>query len=240
VQSQPHLQGAGDALGAHKDQVFACKITFQGMVWSIKHRSVALEEDTRLWYLDACRVWQRSHMHNLAEAQKLAGHLQHATFVVPQGCLYLWALYNFVGVYAALKPDGSIMHSPKKLLTPSTHCRAEVDWWIDQLSRPGIGRRLGHPVNVLDIGVFSDASSVLSIRVVIGLEWCAWKLDKLWKHNNQDIQWVEAVRFELVCQYVFACLPASSHIHFWCNNISVVNGWQKGHSQNRQVNEVFK
>jgi hypothetical protein len=224
----------------HKDQVFACKNTFQGMVWSVKHRSVALEEDTRFWYLDACRVWQRSHTHDLAEAQKLAGRLQHATFVVPRGRPYLWALYNFVGVYTALKPDGSLMHSPKKLLTPSTHCRAKVDWWINQLSRPGISRRLGHPVNVLDIGAFSDASGALGIGVVIGSEWRAWKLDKLWKRDNRDIQWAEAVGFELVCRYVFARLPAGSHVRFWCDNISVVDGWRKGRSRNRQVNEVFK
>jgi hypothetical protein len=224
----------------HKDQVFASENTFQGMVWSVKHRSVALEEDTRLRYLEACRIWRKSHTHNLAEAQKLAGRLQHATFVIPQGRPYLWALYNFVGVYSALKPDGSIAHSPEKLLTPSTHCRGEVDWWINQLSRPRIGRRLGYPVDVLDIGAFSDASGALGIGVVIGSEWRAWKLDKLWKRDGRDIQWAEAIGFELACRYVFARLPAGRHVRFWCDNISVVDGWRKGRSRNRQVNDVFK
>jgi hypothetical protein len=179
-------------------------------------------------------------MHDLVEAQKLPGRLQHATFIIPQGSPYLWALYNFVGVYSALKPDGSFAHSPKKLLTSSMHCRGEVDWWINQLSRPRVGHRLGYPVHVLDIGAFSDASGALGIGVVIRAEWCAWKFNKLWKRNNWDIQWVEAIGFELACQDVFARLPTGCHVCFWCNNISIVDGWQKDCSQNCQVNDIFK
>jgi hypothetical protein len=224
----------------HKDQLFAAKNCFQGMVWNVPRRTVRLKEETRARYLEACHSWQRSRTHDLEEAQKLAGRLQHATFVIPQGRPYLWGLYNFVGVYSAVKPDGSELHNPGKPLTPTVHCWREVDWWIKQLSAPLTSRTLGYPVGILDVRAFSDASGTLGIGIVIGSEWRSWKLHKHWKEDSRDIQWAEAVGFELACRYVFARVQQGSHVCFWCNNTSVVDGWRKGRSRNRPVNNVFK
>jgi hypothetical protein len=134
----------------------------------------------------------------------------------------------------------TLLKIPHPLIPIRSSFGGEVDWWINQLSRPRVGHRLGYPVHVLDIGAFSDASGALGIGVVIRAEWCAWKLNKLRKRNNWDIQWVEAIGFELACQDVFARLPTGCHVCFWCNNISVVNGWQKDCSQNCHVNDIFK
>jgi hypothetical protein len=227
-----------------KTLAFAPKNQYHGMVWNIPKRTVGLEEETRIRYLESLQEWQRSNTHVLAEAERLAGRLQFVCYIIPMGRPYIASLYRFVGLYGIKTSTGKPQHAPEKPLTPERgQCPEEIRWWIATLSSPNIERPIPRPVKVIDIHAFSDASSTIGIGVVIGDLWAAFKLLPGWHGNTQysrDIGWAEAVGFELACRYVFDILRLGTHVRFWCDNAGVVEGWWKGRSRNIAVNDVFK
>jgi hypothetical protein len=226
-----------------KDLLFAPSNVYHGMVWDIRRRMVALEEATRLRYLACVRAWLEKRTHTLAEARVLAGRLQHCSYLVPRGRPYLSHLYRFIRLYAATDSTGQPQHDPQKPLTPGHGCPPEIEWWARELGKPSVARTIPHPVDVLDVHAYSDASSEIGLGVVIRGDWNAWRLLPGWKTAapyTRDIQWAEAIGFELSCRYVFGTLRLGTHIRFWCDNRSVTEGWWKRRSGNEAVNDVFK
>jgi hypothetical protein len=227
-----------------KDLAFAIQNVYHGMVWNIAKRKVALENETRARYLASLIEWRAHRSHTLRKAQKLAGRLQHICYVVPEGRPYLSGLYHFIGQYDVRDHAGRPCNPADKPLTPRTSTVTKIDWWIAKLSTPVIEHTIPCPVEVLDIGVYSDASSEIGIGVVIGKHWGAWRLIAGWKDNGKwprDIQWAEALGFEFACHHVFEHIkPGSRHIRFWCNNVGVTEAWWKRQSRNTHVNDVFK
>jgi hypothetical protein len=227
-----------------KDLLFAPANVYHGMVWDVCKRTVALEESTRLRYLACAREWLAKRVHTLAEARILAGRLQHCTYLVPRGRPYISHLYRFIRLYGIVDASGRPEHDPSKPLTPGHGCPAEIEWWVRELSKPNVTRIIPRPVDVLDVRAYSDASSEIGIGIVIadGL-WGAWRLIPGWKTARpykRDIQWAEAIGFELACRYVFGVLKLGVHIRFWCDNQGVTEAWWKRRSGNEAVNEVFK
>jgi hypothetical protein len=226
-----------------KDLTFAVENIYHGMVWNIAERTVALEEQTRVRYLASLEEWRTSRTHTLLEAQRLAGRLQHITYIIPHGRPYLSEIYRFMGLYDARDSDGRPMHHAEKRLTPGRGCPAEIEWWISKLRRPNIKCIIPHPINVIDIGAFSDASSKIGIGIIIGVSWAAWRLLPGWRDDRaypHDIQWAEAIGFEFACRYIFGFLKHRGHIRFWCDNAGVTEAWWKRRSRNTAVNDVFK
>lgn len=82
-------------------------------------------------------------------------------------------------------------------------------------------------------------TSGFGIAIMIGPKWRAWKLAPGWKSQGRDIQWAEAVGFELLVIALCALLDRGEHITVYGDNRGVIEGWWKRSSANKPTNHIF-
>lgn len=218
-----------------KDCVFSSSASFTGYVWCLESRMVSIGLEKREKYLVSIAAWRTSARHSLEEVQKLYGRLLHCTNVCPAGRAYLTCFETLLGQFSTSDRPLALRHSPRGL-------SSDLEWWERTLSRPMFARPIPIPVNLLDIGAFSDASSGVGIAIVVGNRWRAWRLITGWQTLNgaKDIGWAEAVGFELLI-YTICTLDSSNRcFKLYGDNIGVVEGWWNRRSRNSAVNSVFK
>ena len=75
--------------------------------------------------------------------------------------------------------------------------------------------------------------------ITIGHRWHAWQLTQGWKSQGRDIQWVEAISFELLVITLCTISSSSKHITVYEDNHSVIKGWWKQSSANKPTNHIF-
>ena len=170
-------------------------------------------------------------MHDLLEMQRLYGKLLHATLVIPAGRAYLTGLEAMLALFD---------NSPFRPCTPPRSTPNDLDWWQHQLRRAIVSIPLCRPQPLMNYEAYSDASSGFGVVITVGPRWWAWKLAARWKSQGRDIQWAEAVGFELLARCVFSLSGEGEHIMLHSNNRGVVEGWWKCCSANKPTNHVFR
>lgn len=214
-----------------KDVPFSTTVPFTGFEWHLESRTVSIAATKREKYRAAIAAFVAERRHNLSDVRKLYGKLLHASAVVPAGRAYLTRLEAFM---SAAHNSPHVLHSTHRD-TPR-----DLGWWDHRLSSQSLcTRRIPAPVEVFDVGAFSDASSGFGIAVVIHGWWRAWRLVGNWRSQG-DIQWAEAVGFELLTLSVVALASTHQHFKVFCDNTAVVEGWHKHSSRNTAVNTVFR
>jgi hypothetical protein len=66
-----------------KDLAFAFTNVYHRMLWNVRKQTVLLKEQTRVQYLENLCKWREKRKHMLEEVWRLAGRLQHVTYLVP-------------------------------------------------------------------------------------------------------------------------------------------------------------
>jgi hypothetical protein len=216
---------------ASKTVPFGTKIPYLGLLWDLGMHSVCLLEKKRLKYAAAISEWEEKCTHTLLEAQQLHGKLMHASLVIPPGRAYLTNLEAMLG---------SFHDSPFLPRTPPRGTQGDLEWWKHRLSKPDTPRPIPKPSRLVDYQAYSDASSGVGIAITVGPRWRAWRLLPGWKSQGRDIQWAEAVGFELLVRHLCSVSKLGEHIKVFGDNRGVVEGWWKGASANKPTNRVFR
>jgi hypothetical protein len=201
-----------------KDIPFSARPTYLGFVWDLRHLTVELSAKKQAKYKQAIEEWIRRQTHNLQEVQSLYGKLLHACLIVPDGRSRLTSLEAMLG-FCRDRPFIP-RHAPRQLT-------GDLEWWIRILGQQRISRVIPRPVEVIDVGAYSDASSGFGIAIIVGSGWRAWTLAPGWqtKGGNRDIGWAEAVGFELLVRAVKKLGRSGEHHRVYGNNKGVVEGW---------------
>ena len=124
--------------------------------------------------------------------------------------------------------------------TPPRDTPSDLAWWKHQLGRSDVSRPLPEPQPLIDHQAYSDASSGFGVAITVGPRWQAWRLTPGWKSQGRDIQWAEAVGFELLTIYLCTFSGEGEHLTTYGDNCGVVEGWWKQCSANRPTNHVFR
>ena len=192
---------------------------------------VHLPEEKKAKYLAAIAEWETKRAHNLLEAQKIYGKLLHASLVIPAGRAYLTSLEAMLGTFN---------NSPFLPHTPPRDTPSDLLWWKHQLGRADVSRHILEPQPLIDLQAYSDASSGFGIAITVGPRWRAWRLTPGWKSQGRDIQWAEAVGFELLAICLCTLSGEGKHLAVYGDNRSVVEGWWKQSSANKPTNNIFR
>ena len=131
-------------------------------------------------------------------------------------------------------------NSPFMPYTPPHDTSNDLKWWAERLQCPTLSRNIPGPVPLTDLNAFLDTSSGFGISIMIRDKWRAWCLLPGWKFNGRDISWAEAVGFELLSLFILSSGSGSTHFKVYGDNKGVIEGWWKGHSQNKQANIIFQ
>lgn len=142
-------------------------------------------------YLAGIEEWCSRSMHVLPDVQKLYGKLLHSCLVLRMGHTYLTSLETM------LRISNNCPFMPHH---PVKHLSKDLDWWCAELGQSFIGKSISQPGVLIDMHTFSDASSTVSIAIVINGYWRAWTLQPGWQtlDGKRDIGWAECVGFELL------------------------------------------
>jgi hypothetical protein len=194
---------------------------------------VSLPQKKKTKYLAAIMEWLARSTHTLHDVQKLYGKLLHSSLVVPAGRARLTGFEAMLGIYG----DRPLM--PRH---PPASIRQDLQWWVDRLSRPFLGRTIPIPIAPCDLAAFSDASSGIGIGIVLAGRWRAWRLIPGWKtlKGAKDIGWAEAVGFELLVYAVSRTPTAERNFVLYGDNQGIIDGWRNNRSRNAATNDTFK
>jgi hypothetical protein len=214
-----------------KSVPFGAEVPYLGLLWDLRARTVRLLEKKRIKYMAAISEWEEKRTHNLLETQQLYGKLLHASWVIPPGRAYLTNLEAML----------SLCHnSPFLPRTPPRDTPGDLEWWKLRLEHPSIPRPIPEPRPLIDHQAYSDASSGFGIAITVGPRWRAWRLAPGWNSQGRDIQWAEAIGFELLVIYLLSISCRGDHIKVYGDNRAVVEGWWKRSSANRPTNRIFR
>ena len=194
-------------------------------------KTVALQEKKKEKYASTIVEWKRRKSHTLSDVERLYSKLLHTCAIVPEGYAYLTGLESMLGIFH---------QSPHKPRHPPRQVERDLLWWLRVLSKPILVQEIPEAQEVLDIQAFLDASSSVSIGIVVHGQWRAWALRPGWKSDERDIAWAEAVDMELLVRSVIEGAGPGTHFKIYGDNRGVVKGWWSSRSRNVQVNEVFK
>jgi hypothetical protein len=91
---------------------------------------------------------------------------------------------------------GLFTHCPFALRSAVKGISSDMEWWASLLIRPTLQCSIPRPVNLYDIGAFSDASSGVGIAIVVQGRWRIWRLIPGWQtlDGKRDIGWAEPQR----------------------------------------------
>ena len=78
------------------------------------------------------------------------------------------------------------------------------------------------------------------MAITVGPKWRAWRLAAGWKSQGRDIQWAEAIGFELLAIHLCEFSGQGEHLTVYGDNRGVVEGWWKGCSANKPTNIIFR
>ena len=210
---------------------FGEEVAYLGFQWNLRSRVVYLPDEKKARYLAVIAEWREKRTHDLLETQRLYGKLLHAMLVIPAGRAYLTSLEAMLA---------SFNNSPFRPLTPPRSTPDDFDWWQHQLRQAIISIPVCRPQPLTDYEAYSDASSSFGVAITIGPRWRAWQLAAGWKSQGRDIQWAEAIGFELLTLCVCSFSSEGEHIVLYGDNRGVVEGWWKHCSTNKPTNHVFQ
>ena len=214
-----------------KSVPFGIEVPYLGFRWNLRTQKVHLPDEKKAKYLAAIDEWRKKRTHNLLEAQKLYGKLFHAALVIPAGRAHLTSMEAMLA---------SCNNNPFLPRTPPRDTPDDLAWWQLQLSRADIFASIPKPQPLVEHRAYSDASSGVGVAITIGAQWRAWRLAPDWKSHGRDIQWAEAIGFELLVISICQRSKEGDHIVVYGDNRGVVEGWWKKCSANKPTNHVFR
>ena len=224
-----------------KTFIHAYTAVYSGFLWNLPDKTVELPEEKRAKYLERVETALR----DLAggkprmlckDAMKLNGTLTHISFVYPQGRAYLTGLSHFI---AGFGPDPSRFkprYPPKSMI-------ADLRWWRNVLSQPGIKRLLRPRGEARDPDLWVDASSDWGIGLVVGWHYAAWRWSvpqSVWKKDGREIGWAEMVAVELATRWMEQEAFQDCEVLVRSDNTGVVGAIDSGRSRNWQANLVLR
>ena len=174
--------------------------------------------------------WEAEPTHNLVDTQHLHRKLFHTTLVLPAGRAYLTNLESMLSLFN---------NSPFVPHSPPWDTASDLWWWKWQLSHVDLSHPIWEPCLPTEYGAYSKASSRFRVMITIGHRWHAWQLTQGWKFQGRDIQWVEAIGFELLVITLCTISSSGKHITVYEDNHSVIKGWWKQSSANKLTNHIF-
>ena len=201
-----------------KDVPFKLIVIFEGFAWDLDKKRVSLPESKKGKYTQAIAAWKLRDTHTFEDTQKLYRKLLYTCHIIPQGRAYLIFLEKMMA---------SFHECPFVPCHPPKHLEEDLHWWKNTFSRPSLSHKIPDNRQIIDMHGFSDASSTTGLGIVIGNQWCTWRLLPGWQDQGRDIGWAEVITMELLVKSILQHQPLPG-LKVHRDNNSVVEGWWTG------------
>jgi len=212
-----------------KGQPFDDSVEYIGFLWNIPHKSVALIESKRIKYLSRLNLFLSSYHSSHVfkhDAEKVAGTLNHISFVFPFARSFLSPLYQWIAEF----PDE---HKPCFMRSSVI---SDLRWWLPLLSSPQPPLSITLPSPPLDLQIWVDASSDFGIGILFDSSWAAWRLIPNWRGPSRDIGWLESLAIEHAAIAIISQGACHSCYLIRSDNEGAIASFRKGRSHNFMSN----
>lgn len=216
------------------DDKFLPVTNFIGYTWDLPQKRVSLPDLKRKKFLHRVRTFIDSFKHrrcHMIDVQKIHGSLCHIAFVYPEGRSRLPSFSNFTSTF---KNNKYLRRFPPRDVI------ADLRWWLQLLEKEGQFRQLTPRGELVDMGIYVDASTSWGIGVVIGNRWAAFKLKEGWKKKGVDICWLEVLALEFLFYILIEEGIQSLHVLVRSDNQGAIGAIGKGRSPNHAINVAVR
>jgi hypothetical protein len=218
-----------------KGQDFDFIVEYVGFLFDLLQQTVSLPERKRLKFRQRVSDFITSYERRqvpLADVLKIIGSLSHLTYVYEHGRSYLPALSAFSAIY---KNDHASLFPPREVIY-------DLKWWREVLSKPGFYRSLKPPGQLVDLGIWVDASTDWGIGIIwANTQWSAWKLLSGWDADRwRNIGWAEGVAVELTVYILEWKGISDANVLIRSDNTGVIGAFGKGRGKNAEVNSSIR
>jgi len=210
-------------------QKFHHIITFISLEWNLHDHTVTLPEKKRLKFLQHCHSFIAnfsSHPCTLNDIDKIHSSLSYISIVYPHGRSYNAPLSSFA---SSFRTEFQTRRPPPLVLS-------SIQWWISTLEMVGSPRLLIPRGDVIDLGIFVNASTSWGIGVVISGQWTAFRLAPDWKIPRRDICWLETLAVKFAVYYLEKMGFQNSRLLIHLDNQGTIGALDKGRSSNVPIN----
>lgn len=94
-----------------------------------------------------------------------------------------------------------------------------------------------HHVSLTDFAIYMDASGKWGCGAICGIHWLQWYWPDEWQQVG--IMCKELVPILLSCT-VWGSMLSKKHVYFYCNNLNLVNLFNKGSLKNPSVTKLLR
>jgi len=212
-----------------KGQPFGDSVEYIGFLWNIPRKSVSLIESKRIKYLSHLDLFLALYHSSCVfkrDAEKVAGTLNHISFVFPFARSFLSPLYQWISEF----PD----EFKPRFMRPSII--SDLKWWFSLLSSPQLPLSIALLPPPLDLQIWVDASSDFGIGILFDSFWAAWHLIPDWHGPSHDIGWLESLAIELTAIAIISQGVRHSHYLIQSDNEGAIASFRKGRSRNFMSN----
>lgn len=219
-----------------KGQPFGDVVDYLGFSWDIPSCSVTLTISKHRKYIVRLSQFLSTYVHwrvPKEEGERVAGYLQHCTFVFPSGQSYLASIYAWLASFPSKHAHRYMPHS----------LVSDLKWWLHVLQSQHTPHLLFPKPPTRDYDVWVDASSDHGIGLLWKSKWYFWRMHDSWHGSpgeGQDIGWLEAIAIELAIRLAVSYDIKDADILIHSDNEGVIQAFRKGHSCNHMVNMCIR
>jgi hypothetical protein len=217
-----------------KGQDFNDTGEYVGFFWDLPHKLVSLTELKRLKYIarlaDFLSFFENSKV-SKRELERVAGFLNHASFVYLHGRSYLSSLYAAISAY------NSNEYIPRWLPRSTI---SDIKWWLHLFRSDHPPRSLAPPPPTRDYGIWVDASTDTGIGLLWNARWAFWRTNETWRGPSRDIGWLEATAIELAIRLLYSKRITHADVLIRSDNQGVIASFKKGRCSNHLINLAIR
>lgn len=207
---------------------------YLGFLWDVPTKTVILVERKRLKYIARLSEFLILHQDSQVskrELQRIAGFLNHASFVIPHGRSYLSNLYSDISDYGT-------KDFIARFINKSTI--SDLKWWLKTLTGSQSPLDLSPRAPTRDYGIWVDASTGTGIGILWNQRWAFWRTAGDWRGPSRDIGWLEATAIELAIRLAYIKGIRDTDILIRSDNQGVIAAFQKGRCSNFMINLAIR
>ncbi|KNF02810.1 hypothetical protein PSTG_04095 [Puccinia striiformis f. sp. tritici PST-78] len=205
-----------------------------GFIWNATHRTVRLPDDKKFQRIQQIKDFLTpDSTFSFKQAERMAGRLNHVSYMLPQLQCYLNGLYRWMNNWVHKNTEQALPIDAKD----------DLEMWLKTLLFFKETRLIQNP-DPTDIGWVGDTSTSYGIGVLIGKRWAQFQLRKEWNHGpepKRNIAWLETVAIRLGI-IALSTLKARRGKNFivWTDNTTTESTLGKKKATSKHVNEEWK
>lgn len=206
---------------------------FIGFIWNGVEKTVRLPENKLEERKQQILEFLNGDSFSHDQVEVLAGRLTQVSYILPQLRCYLNSIHRWKAAWRKRFAKQKLPDNVKE----------DLEYWGETLNSFR-NYRLIPTTEPKEIGWVGDASTSFGVAVIIGKNWCQYRLKEGWQERTstkRGIAWLKTVAIRLgILMILELNWPKGQHFNVWTDDTTCEEALRKRKSRDKSVNEEWK